>query len=269
MYNNDARIQTRVGLFVLLGLAVVAGTVVYFGRLGQKIENYYGIQVDFPNASGLLKGSDVLLGGARIGFVAKPPRVLPAMQGVAVELKIREDIKLPVASRFIIGSSGLLGNRFVDVLVDPKADLSLRLEPGAVVKGERESGMEDLTRNSSEMLIDIRKAVGTLNTTLERLDKTALSEASLTDLREAIANIKKGSAGFTEIGKASADLQAAASDARRLLSSARSGAGPLPMMLNDKQAASDLRAILSNVRKHGVVWYKDSYRGASSPEPGQ
>jgi len=88
MYNRDPRTETKVGLFVLFGLAVVAVTVVYFGRLGQGLQKFYDLEVDFPNASGLLAGSDVLLGGARIGYVAKPPRVLPAMQGVAVELKI-------------------------------------------------------------------------------------------------------------------------------------------------------------------------------------
>ncbi len=264
MHNRDKRIETRVGFFVLLGLAVVAATVVYFGRLGQGLQDYYGLQVDFPNASGLIKGSDVLLGGARIGYVAKPPRVLPAMQGVAVELNIREDIALPVQSRFIIGSSGLLGNRFVDVLVDPAADLTKRLEPGSVVKGLRESGFEDLTRDSSEMLADVRKAVATLNTTLERLDKTALSPESLSDLRDTITNLKQGSAGFTNIGKASSDLQAAAADARKFISSARTGAGPLPMLLNDRKAATDLRAILSNVRRHGVLWYKDSFTGQSA-----
>ena len=119
MYNRDPRTETKVGLFVLFGLAVVAVTVVYFGRLGQGLQKFYDLEVDFPNASGLLAGSDVRLGGARIGYVAKPPRVLPAMQGVAVELKINEEVSLPAMSKFIIGSSGLLGNRFIDVIVDP------------------------------------------------------------------------------------------------------------------------------------------------------
>lgn len=259
MSNRDAHLETKVGFFVLLGLAVVAATVVYFGRLGQGLQKFYDIRVDFPNASGLLAGADVLLGGARIGYVFESPRVLPDMQGVAVSLKIREDVLLPEESKFIIGSSGLLGNRFVDVLVDPKADLSSHLQPGATCKGERETGIEDLTRNSSEMLADIRKAVTTINTTLDRLDKTALSQASLEDLRATIANLKQGSAGFTQIGTAAADMQSAAADARKLMSAARTGPGPLPMLLNDRQAAGDLRAILSNVRRHGVLWYKDSY----------
>ena len=269
MYNRDSRMETKVGLFVLVGLLIVAFLVVYFGRLGQGLQKFYGLQVDFPNASGLLAGADVLLGGATIGYVSASPRVLPAMQGVAVELKVREDVQLPTASTFIIGSSGLLGNRFVDVLVPADADLEDRLAPGTIVAGMRETGIEDLTRDGSLMLADIRRAVETINTALERLDNTALSEASLNDLRETIANLKKGSEGFTDIGKASKDLEAAAADARRLMASARTGPGPLPMLLNDRKTADDLRAILANVRRHGVLWYKDSYRGEGAPAPGR
>jgi len=267
MFNRDPRIETKVGFFVLFGLAVVATTVVYFGRLGQGLQTFYDLEVDFPNASGLLAGADVLLGGARIGYVAKPPRILPAMQGVAVELKILEEVGLPSASRFIIGSSGLLGNRFVDVLIDPGIDLSDHIKPGSTAHGQRETGIEDLTRDGSAVMADVRKAVGTLNTALDRLDSTALSQKSLEDLRDTIANLKAGSAGFTEIGKAAADIESAAADAKKLMSSARSGSGPLPMMLNDKQAAGDLRAILYNVRQHGILWYKDSYRSGSGAPP--
>lgn len=258
MHDRDSRIETKVGFFVIAGLAVVAFLVVYFGRLGQGLQEFYNLQVDFPNASGLLAGADVLLGGARIGYVARDPRVLPAMQGVAVELKIRDDVVLPAASRFIIGSSGLLGNRFVDVLVPPDADLADRLAPGSTVPGQRETGIEDLTRESSELMADVRKAVDTINTALERLDQTALSESSLQDLRAALANLKKGSEGFADLGRTTADLKAAAADARKIMASARSGSGPLPMMLNDRQTADDLRALISNLRRHGVLWYKDT-----------
>ena len=262
MYNRDSRTETKVGFFVIAGLAVVAFLVVYFGRLGQGLQEFYDLQIDFPNASGLLAGADVLLGGARIGYVARDPRVLPAMQGVAVELKIREDVALPSASKFIIGSSGLLGNRFVDVLVAPDANLEERLAPGSVVEGQRETGIEDLTRQSSELMADVRRAVTTINTALERLDNTALSEDSLQDLRATLANLKKGSEGFANIDQTTKDLQAAAADARKLMSSARTGQGPLPMMLNDRQTANDLKALISNLRRHGVLWYKDSQKAA-------
>ena len=88
---------------------------------------------------------------------------------------MREDVVLPSASKFIIGSSGLLGNLFVDVVVPPDADLEQRLEPGSIVEGQRETGIEDLTRDSAALMADVRKAVATVNTTIERLDTTALS----------------------------------------------------------------------------------------------
>ena len=128
------------------------------------------------------------------------------------------------------------------------------------MQGQRETGIEDLTRDSAAIMADVRKAVATVNTTLERLDTTALSEASLQDLRATLANLKKGSEGFANLGQTTKDLQAAAADARKLMSSARTGSGPLPMLLNDRQTASDIRALIGNLRRHGVLWYKDSQK---------
>ena len=136
------------------------------------------------------------------------------------------------------------------------------MQPGSIVEGQRETGIEDLTRDSAALMADVRKAVATVNTTLERLDKTALSEESLQDLRQTLANLKKGSEGFANIDQTSKDLQAAAADARQLMASARSGSGPLPMMLNDRQAATDLKTLIANLRRHGVLWYKDSQKPA-------
>ena len=40
MYNRDSRTETKVGFFVIAGLAVVAFLVVYFGRLGQGLQEF-------------------------------------------------------------------------------------------------------------------------------------------------------------------------------------------------------------------------------------
>ena len=109
-------------------------------------------------------------------------------------------------------------------------------------------------------MADVRKAVTTINTALDRLDKTALSEESMQDLRQTLANLKKGSEGFANINQTTKDLQVAAADARKLMLSARTGSGPLPMLLNDRQTANDIKALIANLRRHGVLWYKDSQK---------
>src|SRR5436190_23736783 len=66
---RDRTLELKVGIFVAIGLTMIAGFVVKFGRLGEGFKTYYDLTIRFKDASGLLKGSDVLLSGARIGRV--------------------------------------------------------------------------------------------------------------------------------------------------------------------------------------------------------
>src|SRR5436309_14488680 len=111
--HGDKTLQLKVGAFVLVGLLVLAALLVQFGRLGEGFQHYYGLLVKFPDASGLLKGSDVLLAGAKIGNVSGGPRLAESGQGVDVPLRIFEVVRIPAGSRPAGGSSGLPGDRSV------------------------------------------------------------------------------------------------------------------------------------------------------------
>ena len=116
---SEKTLELKVGAFVLAGLAVLAALVVQFGRVGEGFKTYYGLTVKFPDASGLLKGSDVLLAGAKIGRVSGGPRLVQSGEGVEVPLRIFDYVKIPEGSKFTVGSSGLLGDRFVAVAMPP------------------------------------------------------------------------------------------------------------------------------------------------------
>src|SRR5215210_7794213 len=150
MKEGQRGLEFKVGAFVILGLAVLGALVVQFGRVGDGFKTYYDITIQFPNASGLLKGSDVLLAGAKIGRVATGPRLRSGVEGVAVMLRIFDYVKIPVGSKFTVGSSGLLGDRFVDVQ-PPPGQPSEFLHPNAQIAGTRETGMDDLTREGGEL----------------------------------------------------------------------------------------------------------------------
>ena len=89
---SEKTLELKVGAFVILGLAVLAGLVVQFGRVGEGFKTYYALTIRFPDASGLLKGSDVLLAGAKIGRVSGGPRLAQTGRGSAVaHLRLRQD----------------------------------------------------------------------------------------------------------------------------------------------------------------------------------
>src|SRR6266850_3513690 len=105
MNRHERGLEFKVGAFVFVGLAMLAALVVQFGRLGEGLKTYYALTVRFNDASGLLKGSDVLLAGAKIGRVSGGPRLVQDGNGVLVPLRIYEYVKIPEGSKFAVGSS--------------------------------------------------------------------------------------------------------------------------------------------------------------------
>src|SRR5438045_7768442 len=145
MNRHERGLEFKVGAFVFVGLAMLGAHVLQFGRLGEGLYTYYPLTVRFIDASTLLKGSDVLLAGAKIGKVSGGPRMVREGQGVDVPLKIYDYIKIPEASKFTVGSSGLLGDRFVNVTmpdVQPKAFLA----PNIYIRSRRDTGIDEFKR---------------------------------------------------------------------------------------------------------------------------
>src|SRR4030095_5813337 len=138
MNRHERGLEFKVGIFVFVGLAMLGALVVQFGRLGEGFKTYYTITVRFTDAAGLLKGTDVLLAGARIGKVAGGPKLVRDGGGVAVPLKIYDYVKIPEGTKFTVGSSGLLGDRFVNVTIPPGPPKAY-LPPNAEGKGARET----------------------------------------------------------------------------------------------------------------------------------
>ena len=274
MNRHERGLEFKVGIFVFVGLAMLGALVVQFGRLGEGFKTYYALTVRFNDASGLLKGSDVLLAGARIGKVADGPRLVEG-GGIAVPLKIYDYIKIPEGAKFTVGSTGLLGDRFVNVTMPPGQPKAY-LPPNASISGARETGIDDLTREGGALVGDLRGTVQKIDTTVNRLNRDTLSSANMENLKSSMEHLNQATGALAESSKkldgvieqadstmtsakeAADNLQNAIADARKVLSSATKGKGLVAALLNDQQLANDLHALITNLRTHGVLFYRDS-----------
>jgi virulence factor Mce-like protein len=279
MSTEDRGTQLKVGVFILIGLTTVALMVVYFGRLGEGFANYYNLRVEFSNASGIIRGSEVLLAGAKVGRVLNEPTILPDMKGVYVELRILEQVRIPVGSEFSIGSSGLLGDKYIQIVLKDSKPGGSVIEPDSTIKGsDVGDGFGGLTEGAGDLISDLRSTVKNINAVVTKLDSTVLSKKELESLSTTIKNLETTSAKLAEssgridevlesgkatldsTNKAAGELTKTLDAFRELANQARTGKGLLGSLVSNKEMADNLRAFVLNLRKHGILWYKDTQK---------
>ncbi len=292
MTNEDRATQTKVGIFILIGLITIGLMVVYFGRLGEGVRHSYNLRVEFTNASGLIRGAEVLLAGAKIGRVVSEPVILPDMNGVYVDLRIFDDVKIPSASEFAIGSSGLLGDKYVVINLKADAKASPPIPPGTTLQGVNDGGgLGGMAEDAGALVKELRTTVGNVNSVVKKLDDGILNAEGIASLRETLKNlqttstslatasakvdkvvanadvaIQSGKGTMDSAKKAADELQRALADIRSLVREVRTGQGALGTLISNRETAENLQALVANLRRYGILWYRDGEKG-KSPAP--
>ena len=326
MTSEDRLTQSKVGIFILIGLITVGLMVVYFGRVGEGMRSCYTLRAEFPNASGLRRQADVLLAGAKIGRVVNDPVILPDMNGVYVDLRIFKDVKIPSKSEFSIGSSGLLGDKYIDIGLKGDEKASVPLAPGSTVKGVNDGGgIAGMATDAVALVAELRTTVANVNSVVKKLDDGILNEQGVASLRETLKNIQTTSSSLTASSekvnkevlndagiaslretmknlnttstslaaasakvdavvaradtaiqsgkgtmdsakKAADELQFALADIRSLVREVRQGQGALGTLIANRETAENLKALVANLRRYGILWYRDGEK-AKQPAP--
>lgn len=119
---------------LLLG-AVVLATALFFAFFVFSVSDEgridgYELVARFDNVDGLNVGSDVRLGGIKVGSVVSQ-ELDPETYLAVVKLGIAEDIKIPSDSVIQIVSEGLLGGRYMSIV--PGVEM-LMLAPGDEIR---------------------------------------------------------------------------------------------------------------------------------------
>ena len=303
MKNESRGIEWKVGIFMLIGLGVITFMAIKFGKLSQGLKKYYNITAEFPNASGLLKGADVYMAGARVGFTADAPELIEGRYAVQVFLKLKDGIKIPRGSSFLISSSGFLGDAFVSINPPANPNMDDIFKDGEYVKGTRLEGFGDLAVKGGDVMDELKKRLQELETPIKDVRERVLSEKNLKAIDETFSSLSeltrdlKGSVNglddviakakeavqvvkdtvgavkapiekmdaaaadlkgtLAEVKKAATTADKALDSAKTLMGKANSGKGALGMLLSDKETADNLKALISNLRDHGILWYKN------------
>jgi len=315
--NRERALELKAGLFVIIGLVFIAVMAFKFGRLGQGLfQSYYQVTVDFPSADGIIKNSDVQLAGARIGYVSDKPVIAPGGSGVTIPLQILSSVKIPRQTTFEISSSGLLGDKFVEIKPSVKfnaaafdpSDASQVIESGSTIQGQAAGGDLGTLQTKGEQVFDeLKVEIEKLTEVTNKINTGILSAQNQANITETFANLKDTSEHFNlatkdleavvnngndainsakttlatintsaadartvidGANKALASAQSALDTARDVLARAQTGNGPVATLLNNRELSDNLKALVENLREHGILFYKNRPAdGSASPAP--
>ena len=139
--------EVKVGAFALGGAVVLAGIITFMGAFTFGSKGYQ-LHVNYPQVSGLMPGHVVRYAGVQVGTVKK---INVAPDKVEVITEINDDIKIPQGSLFTIGSDGILGEKFVNV-VPPQKPGQGYIAEGSTIKGSPGGGMDEFFANSGDLV---------------------------------------------------------------------------------------------------------------------
>ena len=247
---QNANLETWVGIFLMLGIGLICTLIIIFGELPDFLKPSYTLTVRFADASGLLKGSDVYLAGAVIGKVTTDPHYIPDSQRVEVNLKINKEVGIRKDATYVIGSSGLLGDRFVIVKpadYKPGEDKAPYVQDGDTIEGVDSNDIQGVIDASKPLIDRANHIAAQLDDMITRLNTDVLSGTSTDDLKETIAKLRH----MVDNG------DSMITNANDLLAEAKTGKGVLGRLINDKQVGDNLASFIANLKEHGPIFYHD------------
>lgn len=231
--------ELRVGLFVLVGMLVLAIGIIYVTGTGI-LAAKYRLKTYLPEVEGLKAGAPVRLDGVEIGNVdaiRMNPSPSDRTQNIEVIMRIDKRYQTEVRSDSTASliTEGLLGNRYVSI---KRGFVGDPLQADATLKGVEERAMKEIVERGAELVQNLN----------------ALSETA----REIVEAVQRGRG---TLGKLLTDdeaynrLNATLGDARAMAAGIRAGEGSLGRLVASDElyrkvdtAVGDVQVVVADVK---------------------
>jgi phospholipid/cholesterol/gamma-HCH transport system substrate-binding protein len=179
--------EIKVGIFVLVCMVMAAGMILKFGKYERLGKRTYEITVVFPQVGGIVRNASVMLAGIPVGRVRDIYLVEDHAVRAHVKLSIYEGVTIRNDAKFVINQSGLLGDRYIDVV--PQSVRAVPLKAGDTVEGSSSVDLTEAIRGVVDVLQQAATTIQRVDRAIKRVDETVLNQESLDHVKLALANV--------------------------------------------------------------------------------
>ncbi len=187
---DKKRLEWRVGMFVFVGLSVLAVLLVQFSRGTSLFKPTYNLYLVAKNVGGLKPRAGILMAGVQVGTVSEI-ELNPQGTNVTITLKIYKKFEIRKDALFLIEQSGFLGDQYVAILPTGKEGDSW--QPGGHPSADEPFNLQEVARSAAGFLQRINDTTKRLDDIIADVRRRLLNEETLTNLATAIGSLRTAS----------------------------------------------------------------------------
>lgn len=213
MRSSSASRSVIVGIFTLLGVAILAITILTLGSQKKTFTESILVKSYFPNVNGLQKGNNIWYTGVKVGTI----RSVTMVEGGLVEVKMNID---EVAKKFIhtdakakLSSDGLIGNKIIEIYGGSAQSPSVK--DGDILQGDKLFSTDELMNTLSKNNDNLLAITGNLKTITSQIaegkgtiGKFLTDETLANQINQLAASLNKSATNIEVLSKAAADYTA-------------------------------------------------------------
>ncbi len=181
------RLELKVGLFVLVGIVLLAVLLLQFSKGTSAFRGTYNLKLNAVNVGGLKPRAQVLLAGVQVGGV-QDIVLAPDGKSVTILLQIYKEFIIYRDARFVIEQAGFLGDQFVAVM--PTENQGPVLTNNEEVFCQEPFDLQEVARGAAGFIKRMDETAAKLDLSVTDLRQQVLNAQTLSSISMALTNMK-------------------------------------------------------------------------------
>ena len=174
-------LETKVGIFVILGFFMVALTTTVFGNLDFNSKEGKTVYFRLNDATGIREGTPIMYKGIKVGEVQD---VTMKNNEIISKVIIYHEFEIPDNVRFNVKQSGFVGQKYVEFEADPTVQSKSPLQNNYEYDGRQNSA------NMDAVMAKLNDVAAEMTTLLKSFNEVITTDESKNALQDSISNLK-------------------------------------------------------------------------------
>jgi len=191
MIFGKTKIELKIGIFVFLGLVVLAVFILSIGNF-RTWTSGKTVNFTFHFVNGLKLGAPVRYAGVDVGEVKSIHLIAPESEGL-IQVKIgcwvKKELKIPADSTVLVNTLGLLGEKYLEII--PGKDFVNLVLGGQELAGIDPISMQEVTELANKVVRNVDDVIMKIKNNEGSIGKLFCDDSLYNELEDLIRDIRK------------------------------------------------------------------------------